>query len=103
MNCRPGDLAVVVFSKNIENVGAIVRCIRLISDSEQVDGVQWTQRRGGPCWLVESEGRLLAWGIAGHVRRRAFADALLRPIRDPGEDAQDETLLWKPVPLPEIA
>jgi hypothetical protein len=29
------------------------------------------------------------------------ADSSLRPIRDPGEDAQDETLLWKQVPQPE--
>lgn len=29
-------------------------------------------------------------------------DRALKPICDPGEDAQDETLGWKPVPLPEI-
>lgn len=28
--------------------------------------------------------------------------SMLRPIRDPGDDAQDETLAWKPVPLPVI-
>jgi hypothetical protein len=28
-------------------------------------------------------------------------DSILRPIRDPGDDAQDETLSWLPVPSTE--
>jgi hypothetical protein len=30
-------------------------------------------------------------------------DFQLRPIRDPGDDAQDETLDWLPVPTKELA
>lgn len=32
---------------------------------------------------------------------RVAPDSYIRPLRDPGEDAQDETLSWLPVPSTE--
>lgn len=81
MNCKPGDLAVVVstlgFPVLSRALGAIVKVIR-------IDEIRTPF---GPMWEVEH-----------HDIERA-ADACLRPIRDPGEDARDESLAWQP-PVP---
>lgn len=98
MNCKPGDLAVVVSARYTPSaIGQIVRCIRLITDDEPVGPHRWQSSIGGPAWLVEGCGRPIKWGDS-LVHQRPFADRCLRPIRDPGEDARDETLNWLPVP-----
>lgn len=61
-------------------------------------------------WECEALSRIKMWNallytpdpdaLAGSVL--PFPDDILRPIRDPGDDARDETLSWKPLPLPEI-
>lgn len=95
MNCKPGDLAVVIKS-DAGNEGVILRCIRL-------SGVaSWLGPRGettlSPVWKVD---RLLTdWQGASNDE---IADDQLRPIRDPGDDAIDESKAWlPPVPLPAI-
>ncbi len=80
MNCRPGDLAIVVKSnKRRDTSGAIVRVLR----TYPADGMYCMF---GPAWVVDYQG----------VEHHAL-DAWLRPIRDPGDDAVDETLLFSPV------
>lgn len=77
MNCKPGDLAVVVRSAtNPENIGRIVRCVdmtrrRLAGSWEECE-----------CWIVEPD--ITVYG--------AIADRCLRPIRP--TDGEDETLTW---------
>lgn len=85
MNCKPGDLAIVcriTEPKNKWMLGQVVQCVRL----EILNG------RAG--WHlaepISSPASLYEW--------RWVADDCLRPLRDPGEDAQDETLQWLPVP-----
>jgi len=76
MNCKPDELAIVakVTAENVRPyLGRIVRTIQIV-DSD--------------CWTTQPE---LEPG-------RAIYDGALRPIRDPGDDAQDETLLWLPTP-----
>lgn len=98
MNCKPGDLAVVV--RGQMSAGRIVRCIRVLQRGEIVASTGGTDCRvnGDSEWLIE-----------GSVYRRTLPDNTLRsisvaddewlkPIRDPGEDATDETLTWLPVP-----
>lgn len=91
LNCKPGDLAVVVRSM-AGNEGVIVRCLRLIraeatyraNDGSEYNSAVWEIDRPLPDWV-------------GGVDF-TFPDVQLRPIRDPGDDARDETLEWLPVP-----
>jgi hypothetical protein len=57
------------------------------------------------CWVFEFLGKpksvLIAGPLGVMTRMARFAqcqDKWLKPIRDPGEDARDETLEWLPVP-----
>ncbi len=91
MNCKPGDLAIIIAS-SAGNEGKIVRCVRLIKAKDY-----WYkpsgQRYEDATWEID---RLLP-DYAGQLGR-TIGDSQLRPIRDPGDDATDETLLWLPVP-----
>ena len=91
MNCKPGDLAVVVRSM-AGNEGKIVRCLRLIPTVLRKPTGDWQH----VIWEVDQE--LRSWSGDSD---RFIADEQLRPIRDPGDDAQDETLSWLPVPSTE--
>lgn len=71
MNCKPGDLAIVVRGEPVKNLGRVVRCIKL------------ELLFGEPCWRVEDDDA-------------RFADNCLRPIRD--NDGEDETLIWAGLP-----
>lgn len=90
MNCKPGDLAIVVMSL-AGNEGKIVRCIRLVPG-----GKRW--KEFGLCDTWETDTMLP--NIAGY-ENNLMRDAQLRPIRD--NDGEDETLQWAPVPVKEIA
>lgn len=84
MNCTPGDLAVVVRSPAIPRfVGLIVRVTEVVPDFPD-----------DPHWATTPNHYDSGQPVA-------FADDTLRPIRDPGEDARDETLSWLPVPSTE--
>lgn len=80
MNCKKGDLAIVVRSV-AGNEGKIVRCVEFLGDSLFV---------GGKTYAAWSIDRKLP-GILGGMIDRA-PDAWLRPIRD--NDQEDETLTW---------
>lgn len=80
MNCKPGDLAVIVKSLSpdgAEHIGKIVRCVQV------VDHDAWAT---DPVLIFSSGFGPILW-----------FDRHLRPIRDPGPDAVDETLEWLPV------
>lgn len=76
MNCKPGDFAVVV---NLTNDDLRPYLGRIVEVESLVD--EW-------CWKTHPE---LEPG-------RAVYDGALRPFRDPGEDAVDETLQRLPAP-----
>lgn len=86
MNCKPGDLAVIV--KTIDGfewaLGRIVRCIRRAPPSFSVSGEYIHD-----AWYIEEMP-----GPGGIYDR--VSDHHLRPIRDPGDDAVDEML--RPLP-----
>jgi hypothetical protein len=88
LNCKPGDMAVVVRS-SAGNEGKIVCCIRL-SNWTGLIGPSGTMNHGA-VWEVDRP--LRAWsGESNHF----VLDKSLRPIRDnPGED---ETLSWAEIP-----
>jgi len=94
MNCKQGDLAIVVRS-DAGNAGKIVTCIRLLNGFRHIapDGSV-----SNDIWQIDRP--LIGWG--GEVSCE-ISDMQLRPLRDPGDDATDETLTWLPVPHKEIA
>ena len=105
MNCKPGDLAFVINEDPAckENIGRIVRVLRRSSARHAKHG-EWDIEPTSADFLIydPSTKRLGRWGEC----RWAWVvmpDADLRPIRDPGDDARDETLDWRPVPHKEIA
>ena len=89
MNCKPGDLAVMVRSEFQRNIG----CLFLVVDAHRCDTGEWRCEAVTDC--DTSEGRRKAGTIVWAL------DSRLRPIRNPGEEAQDETLQWLPVPSTE--
>ncbi|QIM51607.1 hypothetical protein [Hydrogenophaga crocea] len=94
MNCKPGDLAVIVRS-GAQNAGKLVEIARPATQAERKI---FDHRREGFHWWVCSIGTPIvdSWGDAR--METALPDAWLRPIRDPGDDATDEMvqLLGKP-------
>ena len=84
MNCRQGDIAVVIRSNSVpEAVGRLVKVLWLETEMH---------------WKVEFIGSpvrvpTIDWIAASLQSRCCCADAALRPIRDPGDDATDEMVL----------
>jgi hypothetical protein len=102
MNCKPGDLAVVVgASVTPEMIGCIVKVVRLAVKGEYLKEARFTGE--SPAWVCESDSGI---PIRTSQRRffrttqRAINDSNLRPIRD--NDKEDETLSWagKPQSIP---
>ena len=85
MNCKPGDLAVIVRSHDERNIGRLVKVLRPY------------ERRVDPSWWISSEsvlhGVFSDWPPGAEV---GMYDTHMRPIRDPGDDAKDELL--RPLP-----
>lgn len=98
MNCEPGDRAFIVgcagtgWAGDISRaiVGRVVTVVNLrkpVSDSTCTAELVWHLE--APIH-IELDGR-------GYVVN-GLADWCLRPIRDAGDDARDETLDWLPTP-----
>jgi len=105
MNCRPNDIARIVAPYAAIARDRLVEVVRLMDPAGEAlptpDGgiCHYTAKGNGPCWLVR--GRIPSgWGF--DLSETFIADECLRPIRDPGSDAVDETLSWRPLPLPAI-
>jgi hypothetical protein len=93
MNCEPRDLAVrlrVTWGGNVIRVGAIVRVVRFVGECTHIE----TGEFGQAIWEVEYSGEMR--GPSGYCL--GVPDCDLRPIHNPGDDAQDESLTWLPVP-----
>lgn len=84
MNCKQGDLAIVVRACNVENIGRVARCMR-VSIGGDVTGPGY-RFPSAVCWVVEPP--LSSWDGLGFAA--AVPDAFMRPIRD--NDGEDETL-----------
>jgi hypothetical protein len=95
LNCKQGDLAVIVRSY-AGNEGAVVTCLRLIPN--------WTRPglrggwRTGPGWETD-RNFVKANGLVDNI----VADDQLRPLRD--SDGEDEVLrlVGRPVGTPQAA
>lgn len=88
LNCKPGDLAVIVGSlpAGAFLIGRFVEVLEAADDVPE-----------GAAWWVRI--RPIVNPLTGeHGGEGVAADCFLRPIRDPGDSAQDQTLAWLPVP-----
>lgn len=86
MNVRPGDLAMIVGASDEHGAPHVGKVVQVLAPSAYYP----------KCWET---GPLLHSCINGC--RIAWLDAHLRPIRDPGDDACDESAAWlPPVPSP---
>ena len=78
LRCRPGDLAIVIYAKNVSNLGRIVRVI-------QRDDGSGAFRYGEsiPAWLAESPTPMTWYVNKKRYRRKRgpIPDAHLQPIR----------------------
>ena len=88
MNCKPGDLAVIVRSDASENIGKLVTVLRPHHTRQAV----WFVEMHGNCVDARTNKPILA----ADPRTPWVHDICLRPIRDPGDDAMDEML--RPLP-----
>ena len=84
MNCKQDEIAIVLKGGNAIKEGMIVRCVEFLGDAHGVPGFF------KDVWLVEFGGERrspegIPWGVP---------DEFLRPIRDPGDDEVDETLIY---------
>lgn len=86
MNCKPGDLALVVRPSKTDNPPHIGALVEIDRHCDVFPG----------CWRLNPPVIDLRDG-----REVSVPDDALRPIRDPGDDAKDETLSWLPVPIRE--
>lgn len=93
MNCKQGDLAIIVKSLS-GNEGKIVTCVKFLPN---FTGLSFDGLVTCDAWEVDRE-------LPTRDKKRKtrfFKDSNLRPIRDnPGAD---ETLTWLPVPEKEAA
>lgn len=89
MNCKQGDLAIVVRSVLGSSLGLVLRCTRLAPASglRNLDG----SFEYGPVWETDNYGPALCGNT-----HNLWLDADLRPLRD--EPGEDETLQWAGLP-----
>jgi hypothetical protein len=94
MNCKPGDMAVIVEATNPHNRNRIVEVLEFPGRQGQA-GWMWMVECVTPLYVIKVTGS--GREPAGSLHRCYVPDAWMRPIRDPGEQARDEMLR----PLPE--
>jgi hypothetical protein len=85
MNCKPGDLAIIVSASGevAQHIGKIVRCISVIGEFKPREKFIHPRLKH----LVYSVAGGVVWDIEESVGFASASDSCLRPIRDqPGED-----------------
>ena len=78
LNCKPGDLAVVITAYNPENVGTILRVIKKHPNQDALVDYK------GSHILLDEAARPMAYTVGDKLvmrRKGAVPDAILRPIR----------------------
>ena len=78
LNCKPGDLAVIVTAYNLENIGTILRVLKTHKNQKAV-----LADKEDHIWLAVAP-RPMTYEVGGKLIRRkrgAVPDSVLRPIR----------------------
>jgi hypothetical protein len=97
MNCKPGDLAIIVNCDFPANIGKLVSVLRPADMNDyhlgpnENDGFLWECETLSDGIIGWDEGDSYSANKAGGLI--ALTDSYLKPIRDPGDDAADEMVL----------
>jgi hypothetical protein len=101
MNCKPGDFAYIYRTDGdglAREIGAA--CLdRFVVVKYLRPPVATNNCLSGLVWEIAEPFHVQVRGVWYKII--GIEDHCLRPIRDPGEDAQDETLQWLDVPSAE--
>jgi hypothetical protein len=95
MNCKPGDLAIVIKSA-AGNEGKIVEVLSPLGEDPVIGRTRWCKGRGF-CWLVRSSGLPISFKQGGFASEAPVPDAWLRPIRPADLDESTDTDIKKKV------
>src|SRR3954471_2539946 len=114
MNCRPGDLAVILKPATAPQADEVTGLIVTVVERAGYINNMGDSPDGRPVRFSSYDPTCAAWIVhtatprndlidrqTGEVYATRFFviwDHRLRPIRDPGDDARDETLAWLPAP-----
>ena len=111
INCKPGDLAVITAPRSgnpCPLTGKFCTVLKLAQNNRvkipNDNRVYELEGDIAACWLIQYTYPVATISDQGRVIFSVYDlvwDSRLRPIRDPGPDAVDETLLWLPVPTNE--
>lgn len=98
LNCKIGDLAIIVVDEEGSDLGKIVRVVELGDDWSYFGDTRHH-------WACDTLGQKLATStpldeFSDGVELIDIPDAYLRPLRD--EEGEDETLTWAPSPTKEL-
>lgn len=98
LNCKIGDLAIIVVDEEGSDLGKIVRIVE--------PGDDWSYFGDSrPHWACDTLGQKFVISapfveFSDGVELIDIPDAYLRPLRD--EEGEDETLTWAPSPTAEF-
>lgn len=103
LNCKPGQLAIVVGGPSeLGNLGKIVRVLRLLAPGWRASTVcgqlTFGAIDGSPFWETDTALCVAVGPSGARLLAHVAPDENLRPIGDPDEDEQDESLSWLPSP-----
>jgi hypothetical protein len=93
MNCKQGDLAIIISGGNC---GKIVEVVRLLGEHPAWDGYLWNLG-DGPCWLAKAAGqpiKIFSYEDGAVIEKPSLQecpvpDMHLRPIR--GDELDEDT------------
>lgn len=110
LNCKQGDLAVIVNPIESVNAGVIVEVIRPAFAGDPMGNGKGSFQPSvpGPYWIIRSIGRpllvrMIKTGAVLMTEETPCPDSRLRPLRD--SDGEDEVLrlVGRPVGTPQAA
>lgn len=87
MNCKSGDDAIIIKAINTENIGRMVKVVKLVGDLTMFqeydigDGVTREAVADGVHWYVVPNRFPLVNGFGGETLHAVLPDAWLQPIR----------------------
>jgi hypothetical protein len=87
MNCKSGDDAIIIKAINTENIGRMVKVVKLVGDLTMFqeydigDGITREAVADGVHWYVVPTRFPLISGLGGETFHAVLPDAWLQPIR----------------------